>query len=91
EDLVKEAKIGETYTGPVTKILDFGAFVELFPGSEGMVHVSEITNKERVMDINKYLKVGQLVTVKVKLIDEKGRVNLTMKGIPQETAPIAQV
>jgi len=79
EDLTREAVVGETYTGPVVKILDFGAFVELFPGTEGMVHISEITDKERVNDINKYLKEGQQVKVKVIKIDEQGRVNLSIK------------
>ncbi|MBU0546537.1 polyribonucleotide nucleotidyltransferase [Patescibacteria group bacterium] len=80
EDIVREAIPGEAYDGTVTRIMDFGAFVEIFPGTEGMVHISEISNKERVMDINKYLKVGQKVKVKVMRIDEKGRVNLTMKS-----------
>jgi polyribonucleotide nucleotidyltransferase len=80
EELTKEAKAGEIYEGEVVRILDFGAFVELFPGTDGMVHISEITNKERVEDINKYLKVGQKVKVKVMKIDDQGRVNLTMKN-----------
>lgn len=84
EDLVREAKVGETYIGTINRILDFGAFAEIFPGCDGMIHISEISNKERVENINKYLKIGQRVNVKVKAIDEKGRVNLTMKGIPQE-------
>jgi polyribonucleotide nucleotidyltransferase len=84
EDLVREAKVGETYVGTINRILDFGAFAEIFPGCDGMIHVSEITTKERVENINKYLKIGQRVNVKVKAIDEKGRVNLTMKGLPQD-------
>ena len=79
ETLTKEAKVGETYEGEVVRILDFGAFVEIFKGTDGMVHVSEISDKERVEDINKYLKVGQKVKVKVMKIDEKGRINLSMK------------
>jgi polyribonucleotide nucleotidyltransferase len=79
KNLTREAKVGDVYTGPVTKILDFGAFVEIFPGQEGMVHISEITDRERVENINKYLKVGQEVKVKVIKIDELGRVNLSIK------------
>jgi polyribonucleotide nucleotidyltransferase len=79
ETLTKEAKVGETYEGEVVRILDFGAFVEIFKGTDGMVHVSEISEKERVEDINKFLKVGQKVKVKVMKIDEKGRINLSMK------------
>jgi len=79
ETLTKEAKVGETYEGEVVRILDFGAFVEIFKGTDGMVHVSEISAKERVEDINKFLKVGQKVKVKVMKIDEKGRINLSMK------------
>jgi polyribonucleotide nucleotidyltransferase len=79
KDLTAEAEVGKTYVGKVVKIMDFGAFVEILPGQDGMVHVSEITDKERVNDVNKYLKVGQEVKVKVMKIDEQGRVNLSIK------------
>jgi len=79
QSLTKEAQVGEVYTGPIVKIMDFGAFVEIFPGTDGMVHISEITDKERVNDINKYLKVGQTVKVKVIKIDDQGRINLSIK------------
>ena len=77
--IVKEAQVGEIYIGTVVRITDFGAFVELFPGTDGLVHISEITDKERVTDVKKYLKLGQKVKVRVIKIDEMGRVNLSIK------------
>jgi polyribonucleotide nucleotidyltransferase len=60
--------------------MDFGAFVEIFPGTEGLLHISEITDKERVMDVHKYLKEGQQVKVKVvKLDPENGKISLSIK------------
>lgn len=79
EDLTAEPEIGKTYIGKVVKIMDFGAFVEFMPGQEGLVHISEITDKERVNDVKKYLKEGQEVKVKLIKIDEMGRNNLSIK------------
>ncbi len=76
KDLTREAKVGETFDGKVVKILDFGAFVELFSGQDALLHISQISSKERVNDINKYLKTGDIVKVKVKEIDNQGRINL---------------
>jgi len=75
--LTKQVEAGEVYTGKVVKILDFGAFVQLTPNQDGMVHISQIA-KERVNNIRDYLKEGDEVKVKVREIDDKGRVNLTM-------------
>ncbi len=77
-NLTREVKAGEIFEGIVVKIMDFGAFVELFPNQDGLVHISEISNErtERVADV---LKVGDMVKVKVKKIDDQGRVSLTMK------------
>ncbi len=83
ENLTREAKPGEIYKGKVVKIADFGAFVELFPGQDGLVHISQISEK-RVEKVEDHLKVGQIVSVKVMEIDQMGRVNLTMKGLGQE-------
>ena len=83
KQLTQEAEVGAIYDGEVVRLMDFGAFVNLFGETDGMVHISEITDKERVDDINKYLSIGQQVKVKVMKIDEKGRVNLTMKGVQQ--------
>lgn len=77
KSLTKQVEVGEIYTGKVVKILDFGAFVQLTPNQDGMVHISQIS-KERVENIRDHLKEGDEVTVKVKGVDEKGRVNLTM-------------
>ncbi|MBU4339044.1 polyribonucleotide nucleotidyltransferase [Patescibacteria group bacterium] len=80
-DLTREAKVGEIYQGRVTRIIDFGAFVEIFPGSEGLLHISEIA-EYRVNAVSDILKVGDSVRVKVKAIDHLGRVNLTAKNLP---------
>ncbi len=80
KSLVKEVKAGEVFDGKVTKILDFGAFVEILPGQEGLVHVSEM-RKERVRHPSDVVKVGQNVKVKVRNIDEYDRINLTMKDV----------
>jgi polyribonucleotide nucleotidyltransferase len=79
-DLVREAKVGEIYSGIVTRIIDFGAFVEIFPGTEGLLHISEIA-PYRVRAVSDVLKVGDAVKVKVKEIDHLGRVNLTAKNL----------
>ncbi len=81
-DLVREAKVGEIYQGKVTRIIDFGAFVEIFPGSEGLLHISEIA-PYRINAVSDVLKVGDSVKVKVKAIDHLGRVNLTAKNLPK--------
>lgn len=78
EGLTHEVKPGEEYTGTVKKIMPFGAFVEILPGVEGLVHISGIA-KHRVEDINKEVKLGDRFQVTVKEIDEKGRVNLNRK------------
>lgn len=80
ESIVVEPEIGKIYQDcRVVKIMDFGAFVEILPGREGMVHVSQIRD-ERVEDINKELKEGDMVTVKLMEIDDRGRLNLSIKA-----------
>ncbi len=81
-NIVREFQPGETFTGKVVRMLDFGAFIELTPGRDGMVHVSEMA-PYRVSSPSDFFAVGDEVTVKIKEIDEKGRVNLTMKGLPE--------
>lgn len=78
EMITYEAKVGDEFDGKVTRIMDFGAFVEFMPGHEGMVHVSEIS-KEHIRRPSDVLKMGQTVHVRVKQIDEMGRINLTMR------------
>jgi polyribonucleotide nucleotidyltransferase len=73
--LTREVAVGEIFEGKVVRVLDFGVFVELIPGKDGLLHISQIA-KERVEDISKYLKVGDIIKVKVKEIDKQDRVNL---------------
>jgi polyribonucleotide nucleotidyltransferase len=80
ENLTHEVKAGEVFKGRVTRLMNFGGFVEILPGQEGLVHISQIS-ENRVEKVEDYLKVGQMVTVKVKEIDSQGRINLTMKNI----------
>lgn len=80
EMLTHEVKAGEEYDGKVTRIMDFGAFVEVLPGREGLVHISQLS-EQRVEKVEDVLKVGQQVKVKVIEIDKMGRTNLTMKGL----------
>ncbi len=80
ESLTKDVKIGETYLGTVTRLMNFGAFVAILPGKEGLVHISQLapTRIERVEDA---VKIGDEVMVKVVEIDEKGRINLSRKAV----------
>lgn len=79
-DIVAEAEVGETYTGKVTRIMNFGAFIEILPGKEGLLHISHIAH-ERVNKVEDVLNIGDEVTIKVTEIDEKGRVNLSRKAL----------
>ncbi|WP_088825625.1 polyribonucleotide nucleotidyltransferase [Listeria goaensis] len=78
EDIVREVQVGEIYTGKVRRIEKFGAFVELFKGTDGLVHISELAY-ERVGKVEDVLKLGDEVTVKVIEVDHQGRVNLSRK------------
>jgi polyribonucleotide nucleotidyltransferase len=80
KDIVREVMPGEIYQGKVVKIMNFGAFVEILPGQDGMVHISELS-ANRVEKVEDVVKLGDIITVKVKNIDEQGRINLTHKGI----------
>ncbi|MGE0808271.1 MAG: polyribonucleotide nucleotidyltransferase [Burkholderiaceae bacterium] len=79
EDLTAEVEIGRVYEGTVLKILDFGAIVQVLPGRDGLLHVSQIAN-ERVNQVSDYVKEGQVVRVKVIEADDKGRLRLSMKA-----------
>ncbi len=79
-EITAEVEIGKVYEGPVTKILDFGALINLLPGKDGLLHISQIAH-ERVEKVTDYLKEGQIVKVKVMETDEKGRVKLSMKAL----------
>jgi polyribonucleotide nucleotidyltransferase len=78
KQLTREVAIGEVYTGKVTRLMDFGAFVEILPKQEGLVHISELA-PQRVNKVEDVVKVGDEVTVKVYEIDSMGRVNLSIK------------
>jgi len=78
--ITAEAEVGETYTGTVARIVDFGAFVTILPGKDGLVHISQIAD-ERVENVNDYLKEGQEVRVKVLDVDQRGRIKLSIKEV----------
>jgi len=82
KDITRELKPGEIFQGKVTKILDFGAFVELVPGKEGLVHVSEMAH-HHVKHPDDLLKIGDIVPVKLMEIDKQGRLNLSMKALKE--------
>jgi polyribonucleotide nucleotidyltransferase len=78
EDIVAEVEVGRTYMGKVVRITDFGAFVEVLPGKDGLVHISQLA-LERVKKVEDVVKIGDEIMVKCIEIDEKGRVNLSRK------------
>jgi polyribonucleotide nucleotidyltransferase len=82
-ELTAEVEVGKIYDGTVLRLLDFGAIVQLLPGRDGLLHISQIAN-ERVNQVSDYLKEGQAVKVKVIEADEKGRVRLSMKAVGGE-------
>lgn len=81
--LVEEPEVGKVYTGTVVGLKDFGAFINILPGVDGMLHVSKIAER-RISSPDEVLKVGQKVRVKLTLIDDKGRLSLTMLGVKQD-------
>jgi polyribonucleotide nucleotidyltransferase len=83
EDIVREVQVGEIYLGKVKRIEKFGAFVELFSGKDGLVHISELA-EERVKQVEDVVKLGEEVLVKVMEIDKQGRVNLSRKVLLKE-------
>jgi polyribonucleotide nucleotidyltransferase len=86
QDITADVEVGKIYEGPVLRLLDFGAIVQLLPGRDGLLHISQISN-ERVNAVSDHLKEGQIVKVKVLEADDKGRVRLSMKAVgQQETA-----
>ncbi|MCX8595985.1 polyribonucleotide nucleotidyltransferase [Gilliamella sp. B3486] len=86
-NLVADVEIGKIYTGKVTRIVDFGAFVSIIGGKEGLVHVSQIAD-HRVEKVSDYLKVGQEVNVKVLEIDRQGRIRLSMKDAVEPNSDV---
>jgi len=88
EDIVAEVEVGKVYEGPVIKLLDFGAIVNIMPGKDGLLHISQIS-VERINAVSDFLKEGQIVKVKVLEMDDKGRMRLSMKALlpKPEVAP----
>ena len=80
EGIVKEPEVGEVYTGKVVRIMQFGAFVEILPGKDGLVHISKLA-KERVEKVEDVVNIGDEITVKVVEIDKQGRINLSRKDM----------
>jgi polyribonucleotide nucleotidyltransferase len=89
EDITAELEVGKVYEGTVLRLLEFGAIVQVLPGKDGLLHISQIAN-ERVNAVTDYLKEGQSVKVKVIETDDKGRVRLSMKAAAEPT-PAASV
>jgi len=82
EGIVEEAQVGKVYEGTVRKIMDFGAFVEVMPGTDGLVHISQISN-ERVENVRSHLKEGQKIRVKCIRVDNNGKISLSMKEVEE--------
>ncbi len=82
EGLTRKVHEGEVFKGVITRIIPIGAFVEILPGKEGMIHISQLS-EARVEKVEDVVKVGDEVTVRVREIDNRGRINLTLRGIPQ--------
>ena len=90
EDIVAEVEVGKVYEGPVVKLLDFGALINILPGKDGLLHISQISH-ERIANVADHLKEGQVVKVKVLEVDDKGRMKLSMKALlAQAAAPAAE-
>ncbi len=85
EQLTADVEVGTIYEGRVAKLMDFGAFVTILPGRDGLVHISQISN-ERVENVSDKLKEGDNVKVKVLEVDKQGRIRLSMKAVEQEAA-----
>jgi polyribonucleotide nucleotidyltransferase len=83
QDITADVEVGKIYEGPVLRLLDFGAIIQLLPGRDGLLHISQISH-ERVNAVSDHLKEGQIVKVKVLEADDKGRVRLSMKAIKEE-------
>lgn len=85
-DIVADVEVGKVYEGPVVKLLDFGALINILPGKDGLLHISQIAH-ERVAAVTDHLKEGQIVKVKLLELDDKGRMKLSMKALlPQPAA-----
>ena len=89
EALCEEVKVGAIYTGKVVSTKDFGAFIELAPGTDGMCHISELA-EGYVKSVSDVVRIGDVVKVKVILVDEQGRIKLSRKAVLVEEARAKQ-
>jgi len=87
EGLTRRVSEGEVFSGTVTRVIPIGAFVEILPGKEGMIHISQLS-ESRVEKVEDVVNVGDQVTVRVREIDNRGRINLTLRGVPQAETPV---
>ncbi|CAA0092776.1 Polyribonucleotide nucleotidyltransferase [Halioglobus japonicus] len=85
EEITAEAEVGAVYEGTVARIVDFGAFINILPGKDGLVHISQIAN-ERVENVSDHLKEGEVVRVKVLDVDQRGRIKLSIKELLEDEA-----
>ena len=85
EQITAEVEVGKIYQGTVAKLMDFGAFVTILPGKDGLVHISQISD-ERVENISDKLSEGDSIKVKVLEVDRQGRIRLSMKAVSEESA-----
>jgi polyribonucleotide nucleotidyltransferase len=83
EMIVEEPEIGKIYRGAVKKIMDFGAFVEVTPGTDGLVHISQLAD-HRVNKVDDIVKVGDIVNIKILEIDREGKIRLSIKEAEKE-------
>ena len=83
EAITVDVEPGKTYTGKVIKVVDFGAFVEVLPGKQGLLHVSQFGSEERIENVYEHIEEGEIVNVKVLAIDDQGRFKLTKKDVEQ--------
>jgi len=89
EELTKDIEVGGVYTGKVTRLMTFGAFVEILPGKEGLVHISELADY-RVDKVEDVVKVGDEITVQVTEIDSMGRINLSRRAVFKKSSPMPE-
>jgi polyribonucleotide nucleotidyltransferase len=89
EQITADVEVGTIYEGKVAKIMDFGAFVTILPGRDGLVHISQISN-ERVENVTDVLSEGEMVTVKVLEVDKQGRIRLSMKAVAEEAEAVPE-
>ena len=82
-EITAEAEVGKLYNGTVARIVDFGAFINILPGKDGLVHISQIS-RSRVENVSDHLEEGQEVLVKVLDLDARGRIKLSMKEVTEE-------